>query len=56
MNETVEPIPTQAKDSQADILPKVKSTFKFAEFRQVLNGVNGVFDEDTQRGTDLIIR
>lgn len=55
-NETVEPTPTQAKDSQADILPKVKSTFKFAEFRQVLNGVNDVFDEDTQRGTDLIIR
>eukprot|EP00752_Nemacystus_decipiens_P002087 g1997.t1 len=45
-----------AKDSQADILPKIKQTFKFAEFRQVLNGVNDVFDEETQRGTDLIIR
>ena len=46
----------QAKDSQADVLPKIKETFKFAEFRQVLNEVNDVFDEDTQRGTDLIIR
>lgn len=38
------------------MLPKIKETFKFAEFRQVLNGVNDVFDEETQRGTDLIIR
>ncbi|CAN0155350.1 unnamed protein product, partial [Ectocarpus sp. 8 AP-2014] len=45
-----------AKDPQANVLPKVQQTFKFAEFRQVLNGVNDVFDEDTQRGTDLIIR
>ncbi|CBN79103.1 conserved unknown protein [Ectocarpus siliculosus] len=47
---------TLAKDPQANVLPKVQQTFKFAEFRQVLNGVNDVFDEDTQRGTDLIIR
>lgn len=38
------------------MLPKVKESFKFAEFRQVLNEVNDVFDEDTQRATDLIIR
>ncbi|CAM9879021.1 unnamed protein product [Ectocarpus sp. 6 AP-2014] len=47
---------TLAKDPQANVLPKVQQTFKFAEFRQVLNEVNDVFDEDTQRGTDLIIR
>lgn len=46
----------QAKDPQADVLPKIKETFRFAEFRKVLNDVNDVFDEDTQRGTDLIIR
>lgn len=38
------------------MLPKIKETFRFAEFRKVLNDVNGVFDEDTQRGTDLIVR
>lgn len=50
------PTRDQAKDPQADVLPKVKESFKFAEFRQVLNEVNEVFDEETQRGTDLIIR
>ncbi|CAM9831696.1 unnamed protein product [Ectocarpus sp. 12 AP-2014] len=45
-----------AKDPQANVLPKVQEAFKFAEFRQVLNEVNDVFDEETQRGTDLIIR
>ncbi|CAM9468143.1 unnamed protein product, partial [Hapterophycus canaliculatus] len=45
-----------AKDPQADVLPMVKESFKFAEFRAVLNEVNDVFDEETQRGTDLIIR
>ncbi|CAM9837177.1 unnamed protein product [Ascophyllum nodosum] len=44
------------KDPQADVLPKIKEIFGFAEFRKVLNDVNGVFDEDTQRGTDLIVR
>lgn len=53
----VVPLPfLQAKDPQADVLPTVQRTFKFAEFRSVLNEVNDVFDEDTQRGTDLIIR
>lgn len=46
----------QEKDPQADILPKIKETFNFAKFRSVLNDVNDAFDEDTQRGTDLIIR
>lgn len=46
----------QASNPQADVLPKVKSTFNMAEFRSTLNGVNDVFDEDTQRGTDLIVR
>ena len=46
----------QEKDPQADVLPKIKEIFGFAEFRKVLNDVNGVFDEDTQRGTDLIVR
>lgn len=46
----------QAQDPQADLLPMVKDSFKFAEFRSVLNEVNDVFDEETQRGTDLIVR
>ncbi|CAM9876328.1 unnamed protein product, partial [Pylaiella littoralis] len=45
-----------AKDPNANLLPKVQESFKSAEFRQVLNEVNDVFDEETQRGTDLIIR
>eukprot|EP00904_Undaria_pinnatifida_P000767 jgi/Undpi1/10691/HiC_scaffold_29.g13139.m1 len=47
---------TLASNPQADVLPKVKATFNMSEFRSTLNGINDVFDEDTQRGTDLIVR
>uniref|UniRef100_A0A7S2UA53 Uncharacterized protein n=1 Tax=Attheya septentrionalis TaxID=420275 RepID=A0A7S2UA53_9STRA len=47
---------TLAKDSQADIGPSVRRQLDFSKIRADLNNVNEAFDEDTQRGTDRIIR
>jgi len=44
------------KDSQALINKKVRASLEVSKLRNVLNGVNVVFDEDTQRGTDRLIR
>lgn len=45
-----------ASDSQADIGPKVRKDFEFSQLRADLNTLNSAFDEDTQRGTDRLIR
>ena len=45
-----------AADSQADIGPKVRKDFDFSVLRTDLNAINAALDEDTQRGTDRIVR
>jgi hypothetical protein len=45
-----------AKDSQADISGFVTKEFDFVKLRTDLNTLGTVFDEDTQRGTDRLIR
>lgn len=45
-----------AKDGQAAINSEVRKTFEVSKLRCALNDVNVVFDEDTQRGTDRLIR
>jgi len=44
------------KNPQADIEPYIRKNFDFSILRASLNNINSVFDEDTQRGTDRIIR
>merc|ERR1712232_1110677 len=44
------------KNPQADIAPYIVKNFDFAVLRSTLNTFNTAFDEDTQRGTDKIIR
>lgn len=43
-------------DPQADIGPKVRKDFDFSVLRTDLNAINAALDEDTQRGTDRIVR
>lgn len=43
-------------DSQADIGPKIRKDFDFSVIRSDLNAINAALDEDTQRGTDRIVR
>lgn len=43
-------------DSQADIGPKIRKDFDFSVVRTDLNSINAALDEDTQRGTDRIVR
>jgi len=43
-------------DPQADIGPSIRKDFDFVQIRTDLNTVNSAFDEDTQRGTDRLIR
>lgn len=43
-------------DGQADIGASVRKDFDFVVLRTTLNTLNSAFDEDTQRGTDRIIR
>jgi hypothetical protein len=45
-----------ASDSQADIGPKIRKDFDFSVVRTDLNAINAALDEDTQRGTDRIVR
>merc|ERR1711957_416556 len=47
---------TLVADSQADIGPKVRKDFDFSVIRTNLNAINAALDEDTQRGTDRIVR
>ena len=43
-------------DAQADIGPKIRKDFDFSVVRSDLNAINTALDEDTQRGTDRIVR
>jgi len=45
-----------AADSQADIGPAIRRDLDFSKIRDTLNTLNTAFDEDTQRGTDRLIR
>merc|ERR1712071_215169 len=45
-----------AADNQADIGPKIRKDFDFSVVRTDLNAINAALDEDTQRGTDRIVR
>lgn len=44
------------KNPQTDIGGYVRKEFDFVKVRSELNTINAAFDEDTQRGTDRIIR
>lgn len=55
--ETVARISKNLKsDKQYDMLPEIRSEFEFSKLRNTLNQVNTVFDEDTQKGTDRLVR
>merc|ERR1712232_371055 len=43
-------------NSQVDLKPAIRKNFEFAKLRSDLNTLNTAFDEDTQRGTDRLIR
>ena len=45
-----------SKDSQVDIGPVIRKSFEISAMRDDLNTLNTAFDEDTQRGTDRLIR
>lgn len=47
---------TLDKDDQADIGPVVRKELDFVQLRADLNTLNTAFDEDTQRGTDRLVR
>lgn len=47
---------TLASDPQADIGPTIRKELDFVKIRSDLNTLNTAFDEDTQRGTDRLIR
>merc|ERR1712228_568899 len=44
------------KYPQADIGPAIRKNFEISALRNDLNILNTAFDEDTQRGTDRLIR
>lgn len=44
------------KNNQADIGPVIRTDLDFVTLRQDLNTLNSAFDEDTQRGTDRLVR
>lgn len=44
------------KDPQADLGPAIRKNLDFVQLRTALNTLNSAFDEDTQRGTDRLIR
>lgn len=55
--ETVSRIAKNLKsNSQYDMLPEIREEFEFSKLRNTLNEVNSVFDEDTQKGTDRLVR
>ena len=41
---------------QADLGPAIRKQLDFVQLRSSLNTLNSAFDEDTQRGTDRLIR
>lgn len=43
-------------NSQVDLKPVIRKEFEFSALRSDLNTLNTAFDEDTQRGTDRLIR
>merc|ERR1712025_1036012 len=43
-------------NSQIDLKPTLRKYFEVSTIRADLNTLNGAFDEDTQRGTDRLIR
>ena len=43
-------------EPQTDVGPYLRKEFDFVALRTSLNTVNSAFDEDTQRGTDRLIR
>mmetsp|Transcript_39616 Transcript_39616/g.55827 ORF Transcript_39616/g.55827 Transcript_39616/m.55827 type:complete len:207 (-) Transcript_39616:764-1384(-) len=43
-------------NSQTDVGPYLRKEFDFVKLRAALNTVNTAYDEDTQRGTDRLIR
>lgn len=43
-------------NGQTDVGPYLRKEFDFVKLREALNTVNSAFDEDTQRGTDRLIR
>lgn len=43
-------------DSQVNLGPVLRKEFDFSKLRADLNTVNTAFDEETQRGTDRLIR
>jgi len=45
-----------SKNSQADIGPAIRKSLDFVALRGDLNTLNTAFDEDTQRGTDRLVR
>ena len=47
---------TVAANTQADIVPTIRKEFDFVQIRAALNTFNSAFDEDTQRGTDRLVR
>jgi len=47
---------TLDKNSQADISGAIRSELDFVALRADLNTLNTAFDEDTQRGTDRLVR
>jgi hypothetical protein len=50
------PLTSQAKDSQAELRERIKKSLPIASVRNSLNKYNSAFSEDTQRGTDRLIR
>lgn len=47
---------TLKSDPQANVGPTIRAKFDFTALRTDLNTLNSAFDEDTQRGTDRVIR
>lgn len=47
---------TLQANSQVNLGPVLKKEFDFGKLRAELNTLNSAFDEDTQRGTDRLIR
>jgi len=43
-------------NSQVDLKPTIRKSFEISALRAELNTLNTAFDEDTQRGTDRLIR
>merc|ERR1712032_324125 len=45
-----------AKNSQVDLGPAIRKNLDFQNLRDDMNRINSAFDEETQRGTDRLIR